>query len=360
MINPPTQIAVAKLKLDPANPRLPKKIQEDRLGQEDLVDHYYEYAVINELVDSMLTNGFFQHEALIASQETDSDGRHIVWEGNRRLAALKIINREDCPENIPEPLLLHASSFDLSQVPVVFVESYEDVRKFIGYRHISGLKTWPAEAKARFVTEAVKNAIEAGIGDAFKTVGKEIGSNASGVRGYVLAELTLRAAEDAGADTSIIRRDRFGVWQRLWNSSGLRSFLEFPETKGSDELLGAISDTDGEKLKVVANDLQRKVGARFLVPDSRDLDRYGKVLANDLANKIFRETDDLRAASEIIESDVLSERFARVLRSLEILYNEVVDAKPEDLSSPDVIRLAKKIKAQANAINTNVLEFGDE
>lgn len=351
---------VNKLSLDPGNPRLPRNLQDSKLDQEALVDHYYEFAVINELIDSMLLNGFFQHEALIASRKENEDGRHTVWEGNRRLSALKIINRDDCPENIPEPLLQEASEHDLSQVPVVFVDSYEDVKKFIGYRHISGLKTWPAEAKARFVTSAVKEAIAKGDSNPFKTVGKEIGSNASGVRGYYLAELTLEAAEDSGADTSVIRRDRFGVWQRLWNSSGLRQFLDFPETKTAADLTEAIGAADEKKLTIVANDLSKKQGPRFLVPDSRDLDSYGKVLANPLALKTFRETEDLRAAAEIIAVDVLAERFQKVLRTLDILYDQVFEANTNDLQESEVIRLSKKIKAKAAEINRFILESDDE
>lgn len=347
-------IAVSDLSLDANNPRLPSS----KLGmsQEDLVSHYFFHAGVQELVDSMLQNGFFQHEALIA-EEAKKDGSHTVWEGNRRLAALKIIHRLDCSGDIPDPLLGKPIPESLREVPVVLVGEYSEVRTYIGFRHISGLRTWPPEAKARFVTEAVELAKEKGNENPFKTVGREIGSNATGVRSYYLAHKTLEQAEGAGANSAELRSNRFAVWQRLWNNSSFRDYLEFSEVSSFADLENEISSLDGKRLSETVDDLSVNTPTgRPLVPDSRDLDRYGKVLCNAKARKVLRETQDLAVASELVESALLTVRFEKVLRRVEILKDEVEQAETNDLGGADLKRSAKSLRAAAMTIHSLVEE----
>lgn len=354
MKNQAKPIDVKNLSLDGNNPRLPS----GKLGmsQEDLVSHYFFHAGVQELVDSMLENGFFQHEALIAEEER-KNGKHTVWEGNRRLAALKIIHRLDCSDDIPDPLLGRPIPESLLKVPVVLVGDYSEVRTYIGFRHISGLKTWPPEAKARFVTEAVELAKKKGDRNPFKTVGREIGSNATGVRSYYLAHRTLEHAEAAGAKSAEIRSHRFAVWQRLWNNSSFKDYLKFPDVTSFSDLESEISELNGEKLSETVDDLSINTGSgRPLVPDSRDLDRYGKVLNNSKARAVLRQTQDLAVAAELVESALLTARFDKVLRRVEILKDEVEQAETIDLKGADLKRSAKSLRAAAMTIHSLVDE----
>ncbi len=350
MTNQTKLIAVSDLSLDANNPRLPST----KLGmsQKELVSHYFYNAGVQELVDSMLQNGFFQHEALIA-EVNKNDGKHTVWEGNRRLAALKIIHRLDCSDDIPEPLLGKPIPESLREVPVVLGSDYSEVRTYIGFRHISGLKTWPPEAKARFVTEAVELAKKGGDDNPFKTVGREIGSNATGVKSYYLAQKTLEQAEGAGAESAELRSNRFAVWQRLWNNSSFKDYLQFPEQASFSELEIEISRLDGKKLSETVEDLSVNTAAgRPLVPDSRDLDRYGKILNNTKARTVLRQTQDLTVAAELVESAILTARFEKVLRRVEILKDEIEQAETEDLKGSDLKRSAKSLKADAMTIHS--------
>jgi hypothetical protein len=344
-------IRVEDLLFDPNNPRLPKG--KEGLNQTQLVEFYYHNAAVQELVDSMLENGFFPHEPLIAS-EADADGKFTVWEGNRRLAALKIINQEECASGLPDPNIGLEITPDLSSVPVVIVQDYEEVRRFIGFRHISGLKTWPAEAKARFVLEEVEKAITEGHDQPFKYVGKAIGSNSVGVRSYYLAAKTLEIAEDSGANTAEIRTNRFAVWQRLWNSSGFREYVNLANSESFEELNSSIRNTIGSRLKEAVGDLSTAPNGNSLIKDSRDLDRYGKVLSNALAREVLRETNDLAVASQLIESDVLSEKFDRVLNHLRALKKEVEIASPKDLEAVQIVRGAKLIRSEAISVHSLV------
>lgn len=74
------------LNFDIKNPRLVEFF--DTLKEEDIINVLWSNMAVNELVLSILANGFFTNEAMYAVREGD---KLVVVEGNRRLAAVKSI-----------------------------------------------------------------------------------------------------------------------------------------------------------------------------------------------------------------------------------------------------------------------------
>ena len=152
-------IPVANLLLDGDNPRLPERLH--RGSQSELLDFLHEQGVLEELAQSYLDHGFFQHEPLIVLP-TGKQGKYTVVEGSRRLAALKILH--EAPEAgdtrflgiDPTPAELER----LGEVPCFRISSREEIHAYIGFRHIGGLKTWSPEAKARYVLAEVRKLVE--------------------------------------------------------------------------------------------------------------------------------------------------------------------------------------------------------
>src|SRR6266540_969678 len=127
--------SIMDLLLDPQNPRLP----EELIGADQpvLFQHLIEHGVLEELIESMLDNGFFEHEALIALPP-DANGKQVVVEGNRRLAALMLIQRH--PVITEATAIVEASDEQrraLARVPIIEVADRQEVDRFLGYRHIS-------------------------------------------------------------------------------------------------------------------------------------------------------------------------------------------------------------------------------
>lgn len=75
-----------KLLLDPLNPRLPEA--DHSLGQRELIEALVANDDVLELAKSIVEKGYYPLEPLIVIEE---DGRRTVIEGNRRLAALKLL-----------------------------------------------------------------------------------------------------------------------------------------------------------------------------------------------------------------------------------------------------------------------------
>src|ERR1051326_7796936 len=90
----PEEPNVTNLLLDPNNPRIPDSGKE--LSQRDLIADLLENDKVYELARSIVTNGYYPVESLIVVIEK---GKKYVVEGNRRLAALKLLLS---PEGAPE------------------------------------------------------------------------------------------------------------------------------------------------------------------------------------------------------------------------------------------------------------------
>src|ERR1700709_512381 len=73
------------LRFDVRNPRLS---EDEDVSQEDLLKRLWRDFAVDELALSIAANGFFPHEPLFAAEE---EGELIVVEGNRRLAAVRLL-----------------------------------------------------------------------------------------------------------------------------------------------------------------------------------------------------------------------------------------------------------------------------
>ncbi|MXY54385.1 MAG: hypothetical protein F4Y86_17905, partial [Gammaproteobacteria bacterium] len=165
-------IEVARLLLDDQNPRLPERLHGE--PQSEILAFLFRQAALEELAQSYLDNGFFQHEPLIVVPQ--GGGRFVVVEGNRRLAALKILLNAEEADLLRfigmEPT--SAQRLSLVEVPCFVVGDRALVHPFVGFRHIGGIKTWPPEAKARYVLEEIRR-IAGESPDPFRELGRRVG-----------------------------------------------------------------------------------------------------------------------------------------------------------------------------------------
>src|SRR5882672_11820926 len=80
------RVSVASLHLDAKNPRLGRETLAQ--APREIIQYLFEHDKAIEVADSIATRGYFPNEPLLAVQE---DGRYVIVEGNRRLAALKAL-----------------------------------------------------------------------------------------------------------------------------------------------------------------------------------------------------------------------------------------------------------------------------
>lgn len=312
------------LQLDVVNPRLPEELQ-GRPASEVLI-FMYEHQVLEELAQSFLDNGFFQHEPLIVVEEA---GETIVVEGNRRLAALTILLQLPLAREVELDFDLAATlgpdrRAELESVPCWIAPDRDAVRRFLGFRHIGGIKTWSAEAKARYLSEEIDRALADGSDEPFRQVGRRVGSNALGVRNPYLALQILRAARDEfSIDTRYVQRERFGVWTRCMNAKELKTYIGVGDPRTHTEVKEAVLHLDAERLGEVIGDLTPQDGQKSVVGDSRDVTLYAAILGNEEAHALLRKHDDLELAGQVVADASLPTRIQNIVDRLDILTRDV-------------------------------------
>ena len=210
----------AGLSLDPENPRLTGELfsVED---QEGILRWLWRNKSVNELVDSILANGFWDHEELFATEE---EGRWVVVEGNRRLAAVKILSDPGLREQLGIQLPATPSEevlVSIRELPVIHA-TREELWSFVGFKHVNGPQVWDSIAKAEYVFRVRRNfglslaEIASGIGDRHETVARLY-------RGYVVLQ---QAQREFDFDTTDTQHRRF-PFSHLWTALGYVSIRDY-------------------------------------------------------------------------------------------------------------------------------------
>ncbi len=110
---------VSDLHFDYQNPRLAEYGISKATPEEEILKILWDAMDVRELVQSISASGFFPHEALIVAKEDD---RNIVIEGNRRLAAVKVLLGSEKNRELgwAVPTLSKEARADLETIPTIF------------------------------------------------------------------------------------------------------------------------------------------------------------------------------------------------------------------------------------------------
>jgi hypothetical protein len=358
------KVDVASLLLDPENPRLPEELQGG--AQRDILAYLFEHDVLTELVDSYIANGFFPNEQIVVLP-ADTAGERVVVEGNRRLGALKYLLHDETaaeaqlPHHVSDPPPADEVLDTLRAVPAVEVADRDELASYLGFRHISGIKTWAPEAKARYLYLEVEKANATGDQNPFYTVGRKVGSNALGVRNAYHAYNSLRVARDELGLRDLATKvltERFGVWTRLLGTANAPGFMGI-QNLGVDygSVRASTNGMSAENTDAVIRDLTPREGqTRALLNDSRDVTDYSAVLGSPAALEVLREYQRLDLAAEIAKGSDFENRLTRALETLQVATREVLDGVSVNNRSLEVATgIVKEARNLLALIEANVV-----
>lgn len=287
------------LLLDPKNPRLGRQNVQKNLSQVDILDVMGNFT-LDELGISIMQSGFWPQEALIAVKEkVGKVEKLVVVEGNRRLAALKLLQRAQerkAPDEWNELYADHTSKQKtafkelLKQIPYILVDNREDVQAYLGFRHVTGIKQWDPAEKAEYIS----NLIESGM--TYKEVTDAIGSKVASVRqNYISFRILLQMEEEKKIHIPSVE-ERFSVLTLSLRTDGVQSYL------GVDMSL----DPDKAKKPIPQNKIKHLVNFALwlfgneekdidpIISDSRQIEQFGKVLESPKAVQYLEKTENPR------------------------------------------------------------------
>jgi hypothetical protein len=223
--NPTTWVDVSRLRLDPENPRLASgRDGGAQLSQTELVRRLWTETAVDEVAMSIARNGYFSGEPLLVIDDPTSDDL-IVVEGNRRLAALKLLLDDHLRAEVKAtelPSLGDRARSGLREIPVRVYPSRESLWSYLGFRHINGTKPWDAFSKAKYVAD-----VHESFGVALSEIADRIGDRNATVTRLYRGLKVLEQAESATAFSVADRVARRFAFSHLYTAVDQGEFQRF-------------------------------------------------------------------------------------------------------------------------------------
>jgi len=329
------------LEFDPENPRFGGLVSGK--PQEDIQQHLFgEPHYASELVDSLLENGFIDYEPLVAKRK---DGKFVVIEGNRRLAAIREIRSN--------PDRYEGRKSDLNKIPVLVFpdkpdeQQQNEMRVYLGVRHLLGFREWPPISKAQFLERESK--AEGGL----DRVIKEVRMTKQQARRFLVP---FRLLQRSGV--ALPKGEDFWVLGEALQRSGIKKYLQLEVNPRTLDIVSY----DKKNLSALLNDLygpkkpgstEREVSARVLY-DTRDLSRLARVLGSDKATVVLHAGKDLEEAEIYVDTREESlSRLSKVDKELGVLLKKVL-AGNKDPEGTKLLQAYKQFDAAVKSfINKN-------
>lgn len=278
---------VSQLLFDNKNPRLPENATN--MSQEKLLELMEQDFDLVPIGKSLSDNGFFIEEPLIVIPK-EGEEKFIVVEGNRRLAAIKLLTEPESRQRSRLKAtwdeLAKASKRPLTEIPVIIHKNRDDLTAILGFRHISGIMKWDPRSKARYIHDLIeKRGPKADFGE----IARELGSKPASIRdNYVAYRAYIQASERFGIDTSNLE-ENFSVFYRALGNVNIQTYIGLnkkPETPG--KLKYPVPEKKAEPLKEIVEFVHGTSEKPPVITDSRQLSKLGEILASPEALKTLR------------------------------------------------------------------------
>jgi len=280
-------LPLEQLRFDPLNPRLPPKFDGD--DENAVLEWMLDDATIIELMNSIGENGYFEVEPLLVVRPQKGKDVFEVVEGNRRLAAVKLLNDPQLAP-IKKHSVLEASKEAKEvpeELPSIIYPNRNSILYYLGYRHITGIKEWGPLAKARYLEQIRETLPEKSQEKQFQYLAKTIGTNSH----YVGRLLTGLALYEEIADNDFYRLP--GVNEQSISFSLITTALTYSNIV---KFLGITSNNDPSLNQLVGRHLKELTSWMFekgaenttRLGESRNLKKLNAIVMNKAALASFR------------------------------------------------------------------------
>jgi len=363
-IGEPVRVETDLLQLDSLNPRLITSAVDTR-SDDATIRELHEEGELSELLQSISSNGYLDFEPLVVTLIKPSDKRLTVLEGNRRLAAIRVLTDPKIAArlSISAPDVPTALASTLKAVRVMRVAARADARPFIAFKHINGPHRWESFAKAKFAADWYNAEKEKGdSGLSLNEIAERIGDNHDTIKRMVAAIYVLDQAQAKkifSVDDRTTKRFPFSHLYTALSRSEYMTYLGLDEGwTRFDPKPDPITNQNLPKLKDVLNWIfgSKKDGELPVVRSQNpDIKNLGQVLAHSAAVHVLREQRDLEKA--LAQATPVGEKFSSALvRSLSDLQEAVSNLRAFDGKDRSLFDLVEEISELVQTLHSRMTE----
>lgn len=207
-----------ELHFDRHNPRLFLKREQ---SEDELILRLWREFAVDEVALSIAHNGYFRHEPLFVTTEGK---RRVVVEGNRRLAAVRLLCSSELREQVGAtdlPTISSVRKKELKKLPTIECQRGE-IWQYIGFKHVNGPQPWRSYAKAEYVAW-VHNELNVPLED----IADKIGDRHATVSRHYRGLMVLHQAESSGVYDIADRWKNHFAFSHLFTGLGYRNIQKF-------------------------------------------------------------------------------------------------------------------------------------
>jgi hypothetical protein len=345
-------VEVQKLLFDPQNPRLPGDFAGD---QQQIFRFLVDEIGVEDLLNSMASSGIIEGDPMIA-RVAQQPGEYYIIEGNRRLAALKLLGGGRIGDGAPEPTVPPISADSAGALRTVSIQTGwepDKLEAYLGYKHVTATREWPPEAKARFVVERCGGNYST---ETLTKFAKRLGTNLPTLRRWLVAYLTLQQAErEIGfSPREAYSKRYFGTFYTLLGSQEVQRFLDL---RGDPLTPSPVPQEQHESLREF---ISWTIGTKNAPPiiNSRSQQKLDAVLSSPGALQYFRAKKNIDGALLYTEanSGQIAEKLLTAAYTIEECLPKVFDVKddPKIISAiANLERAFEKLRINTSEQRTN-------
>jgi hypothetical protein len=323
------EVDVSFLDFDRDNPRFTPDKRPSDGSDEAIITLLDRTSDLGELVQSISLNGYISIEPMIVYADGN---RLVVLEGNRRLAAVKVLRSSELAAacRIAVPTFTKQVRSSLEKILVYRVEDKDGAKDLIGFKHINGPQAWDAYAKALYAMRWLDAERAKGNGLSLSDIAQRMGDKHDTLHRMVTAAYVIRQAEDEEIYELDDRTKRHFSFSHLY--TGL-SYPEFTTFLGMERLARsddpAHEPVPDEKKAEMRQLLVWLYGSKrddlepVVQNQANDLKRLKKVLASPAATRELAQLGNLDNA--VITASPMSDLFAEALIDASAALKRAVD-----------------------------------
>lgn len=338
-----------ELLLDVHNPRLAELGVSGNATQFDLVKALWDEMAVEEVAMSIAYSGYFEHEPLFV--EKAANGKFLVIEGNRRLAAAMLLVDSDLRKKIKAtnlPSLTKEKAEALKELPVIVTTRKESWR-YLGFKHVNGPATWGSYAKAQYIANVHNE-----YGVPLEEIAQQIGDYNSTVLRMYRGLMIVEQAEEAKVFT------RADIAKNRFHFNYIYTGMDYP---GIINFLGLRTKAVTDRKPVPANkvknlgDLMVWLYGRessntpsLIRSQNPDLKTLDTVLLTEAGVKALRDGLPLSVAHDISQGDerIFRQALQQAKQALQKAHGTLTTGYVS--SEDDVLKLAEDVNDLANAL----------
>ncbi len=321
-------IDTSQINFDPENPRFFRL--NDTHSVAAVIEEMLDDESVQDLMLSIGQKGYFEGEPILVTKNND---RYTVIEGNRRLAAVKLLNGEVPPpkrrKNSVATIREEAIVSPPTKLPCLIYPNRRDVLRYLGYRHITGIQQWDSLSKAKYLAQ-LRDEFYGGLDQnkQMRSLSNDIGSKPDYVAQLLTAlSLYTRAENSKFYGLPIEVKDiEFSLITTALSYKKIVSWLGL-ESKSDIEMPSLVE----ENLKLALGWMFAKDQlGRTILGESRNLSEMAAIVSNKEAIEVLNDTGKLSEAFLYTDGPqmALEKALEEVSKHARVVWNMLPKTKP--------------------------------